>query len=186
MGESNGILYALQQNGKVKIGITSVGMARRLANYKTHSPEKTEILFEISFPHIEDARYCEANLCACLLSHRIRGEWFEPHPDVFALLSALAINPQKMRDEIAARATQIRSYYEESNPKLKKFKTPTRQKRRRKSYVFECRECHAFIARAEPPIIAYTDLPDSEIIAPLCNQCAKLLPLAYTLSHLKV
>jgi hypothetical protein len=71
-------VYAIQagMDGPVKIGV-SVAPLSRMAQMQTGMPETLRIL-----AFIPGTRDDERNLHVRLAKHRIRGEWFHPHPDV--------------------------------------------------------------------------------------------------------
>lgn len=74
-------VYAISRaDGPIKIGFTTQPRRRR-SGLDTASPAKLDLLF-----FVEGSRAHERHLHQVLAAHRIRGEWFSPHPVVLATL----------------------------------------------------------------------------------------------------
>jgi hypothetical protein len=76
------VTYFVQRarGGPIKIG-RSVHVGRRLIALRTGTHERLVILATIDGDH-------EARLHQLLARHRLRGEWFSPHPEVLAAVAA--------------------------------------------------------------------------------------------------
>ena len=81
------VVYFVQSgtDGPIKIG-SSEDLASRLSTLQTGCAEPIRLLgaVRVSDPVVE------RRLHRHLSEHRLRGEWFAPHPDVFAALERLS------------------------------------------------------------------------------------------------
>lgn len=79
-----GIIYFIKSsnNHEVKIGFTSGDVAKRMSTLQTSHPYKLELLATIP----GDTKF-ESELHNTFQQHRLRGEWFKPHPDVMTYVS---------------------------------------------------------------------------------------------------
>jgi excisionase family DNA binding protein len=79
-------IYFIQAGdaGPIKIGYTLNSVANRLAGIQTGNHEELRIIGVMP-----GGRATEAEIHEQIAQHRIRGEWFHPHADVFALLRRL-------------------------------------------------------------------------------------------------
>ena len=81
------MIYAMQagDNGPVKIGI-AINPASRLRELQTGNPQALRIVEKIDAPDRQERFLHER-----LKEHRIRGEWFNPHPEVFGVLKSAKV-----------------------------------------------------------------------------------------------
>jgi hypothetical protein len=79
-------LYFIQcgEAGPIKIGASSRPL-NRLRDLQVANPAPLKLL-----AHIHTAPSEERRLHAELNAHRVRGEWFEPHPEVLAVVDLVA------------------------------------------------------------------------------------------------
>ncbi len=86
------MIYFIQrgEGGPIKIGYTGSDPRLRRSTLQYMAPEPLAILAVV-----EGDEGHEAAIHALLAQHRIRGEWFEPHEMVFALMQQEKIEPIK-------------------------------------------------------------------------------------------
>ena len=82
-------VYAITAGDEyVKIGLSDEP-AKRAWAMQTHNPLRLEISLLLAFRSREYAREIEARLHVALRSHRVRGEWFRCHDEVWAAFDEL-------------------------------------------------------------------------------------------------
>ncbi len=88
------MIYFLQQgkDGPVKVG-KSVDPHARIRSLQTGSSEPLRVL---AFAPGDERR--ESEIHRRLKPHRIRGEWYQPSPDVFALIAEIQTPEYKVLD----------------------------------------------------------------------------------------
>jgi antibiotic biosynthesis monooxygenase (ABM) superfamily enzyme len=86
-----GIVYLLRcpLNRRVKIGFTASSLAARIAKIERQCPVEIELAAAVS----ADAGY-EFELHARFADQRWNGEWFDPSPELDALIAELAALPE--------------------------------------------------------------------------------------------
>lgn len=71
--------------GRIKIGFTARDVAKRLQSVHAGSPVPVELLTSVTASTRQEA-LLHIHFMAC----RVHGEWFEPHPDLLALIDEVA------------------------------------------------------------------------------------------------
>ncbi len=81
-----GTIYFIKSttNHEIKIGFTSGDVTKRLSTLQTSHPYKLELLATIS----GNTKF-EKSLHRKFQQYRLKGEWFQPHPDIIAYVSDL-------------------------------------------------------------------------------------------------
>lgn len=81
-----GIIYFVKStiSHEIKIGFTSSNVLKRLSTIQTSHPYKLELLAKIP-----GDRKFEKSLHQKFEKYRLKGEWFQPHPDIINFISSL-------------------------------------------------------------------------------------------------
>lgn len=83
------VVYFIRSPTAVKIGMAK-DANRRLTVLQTSHPEELALVATVP-----GGRELEAEYHARFAEHRVRGEWFAPHPDLLAHIEALGYQPRK-------------------------------------------------------------------------------------------
>lgn len=81
------VIYFIRASAAVKIGMAK-DAHRRLMVLQTSHPETLTLVATCP-----GGRVLESEYHARFAEHRLRGEWFAPHPDILAEIERLASNP---------------------------------------------------------------------------------------------
>ena len=82
------VIYFIRAPGAVKIGMAK-DANRRLTVLQTSHPDNLELVATC-----EGGRALETEYHQRFADHRIRGEWFSPHPDILSEITRLNAPPQ--------------------------------------------------------------------------------------------
>jgi hypothetical protein len=86
------IYFIKDERGPIKIGI-SCDINKRITGMQTSNPYKLELLL-----YIQDCKYTEKQLHLMFNKYRIRGEWFEPAPELLEFIDKIRLENPKSFD----------------------------------------------------------------------------------------